>query len=141
MDLTTKIPRSPNEKLLGVPMLPRTIDKARASLAGTLGEYLYGEKSSFDRALLSFLGVSADEFLEGVRVSPDDESMSRWVQAHARDLTPSAVDGFADNFLNDGDNDEERARFAERRAKLPESVRPKVKRWTDLLDVAEGRIS
>ncbi|MBC5805018.1 MAG: DUF5069 domain-containing protein [Candidatus Eremiobacter antarcticus] len=141
MDLTKNIPRSPNERLLGIPMLPRTIDKARAALAGSLGEYVYGDKSSFDTALLSFLGISAAEFSEGVRTSPDDESMSRWVQAHARDVTPSAVDEFVNNFLNDGDNDEERARFAERRAKLPESVRPKVTRWTDLLDVAEGRIN
>jgi Domain of unknown function (DUF5069) len=141
MDLTTKIPRSPNDRLLNIPMLPRTIDKARAALAGTLGEYVYGEKSSFDTALLSFLGISAAEFLEGVRSSPDDEAMGRWVQAHARDVTAPAVNGFASDFLNDGDNDEDRARFAERRAKLPESVRPKVKRWTDLLDVAEGRIT
>ncbi len=141
MDLTKKSPRSPNDRLLGIPMLPRTIDKARAALAGTLGEYRYGENSSFDRALLSFLGVSAAEFLEGVKVSPHDEAMERWIKAHARDLTPPAVDGFATQFLNDGDNDEERAHFAERRAKLPETVRPKVTRWTDLLDVAEGRIT
>ncbi len=141
MDLTKNTPRSPNERLLGIPMLPRTIDKARGALAGTLGEYVYGDKSSFDAALLSFLGVSAAEFLEGVRMSPDDEAIGRWLQSHARDLTPSAVDEFANNFLNDGDNDEERARFAERRAKLPESLRPKVTRWADLLDVAEGRIT
>ena len=55
MDLTKTHPRSPNDRLLGLPMLPRTIDKARAALDGTLGEYVYGTKSSFDMALLDFL--------------------------------------------------------------------------------------
>jgi hypothetical protein len=140
MDLTRTYPRSPNEKLLGLPMLPRTIDKARAALAGTLGEYLYGEKSSFDMALLDFLGLSPERFLEGVRSSPDDQTMVAWLKANARAATPQEVDEFAAMFLNDGDDDADRARFAERRAALPASAQPKVKGWVDLLDVAEGRI-
>jgi hypothetical protein len=141
MDLTSGIPRSPNERLLGIPMLPRTIDKARAALAGTLGEYLYGPKSSFDMALLEFLGLTPDEFLEAVRSSPDDVVMARWLQNRVSDLTPERIDAFARDFTNDGDDDADRARFAERRAKLPLAIQPKVKGWTDLLDVQEGRIT
>jgi hypothetical protein len=141
MDLRTGIPRSPKDRLAGIPMLPRTIDKARASLAGTLGEYVYGAKSSFDMSLLDFLGLTPEAFLDGVRVSPDDESMARWLSAHARQVTPAQREEFATSFLNDGDDDADRARFQERRAKLPEHVRPNVKGWADLLDAAEGRIT
>jgi hypothetical protein len=141
MDLTTQPPRSPNDRLLGIPMLPRTIDKARAFLAGTNGEYLYGEKSSFDMAMLGFLGLTPEQFLEGIRTSPDDDSMLSWLRSHARSLTPREVDDFAVTFLNDGDDDADRARFAERRAKLPIGIQPRVKGWADLLDVAEGRIT
>jgi hypothetical protein len=141
MDLTSGIPRSPNERLLGIPMLPRTIDKARAALAGTLGEYIYGPKSSFDMALLEFLGLTPDEFLDAARSSPDDAAIVRWLESRVSDLTPERIDAFARDFTNDGDDDADRARFAERRSKLPPEVQPKVKGWTDLLDVQEGRIT
>ena len=141
MDLTKDFPRSPRETLLGLPMLPRTIDKARAALSGTLGEYVYGDKSSFDMALLAFLKLSPEQFLEGVRESPDDAAVTRWLQNHARKFTPSEADEFARDFLNDGDDDADRARFRERVAKLPVNVQDRVKGWVDLLDVAEGRIA
>jgi hypothetical protein len=141
MDLTKEYPRSPNDKLKGIPMLPRTIDKARAAIAGTLGEYIYGEKSPFDMTMLEFLGLSPEQFLDGVRQSPDDATMLRWLETHGRKRTPAEIDEFARVFVNDGDDDADRARFAERRAKLPANVQPRVKGWTDLLDVAEGRIT
>jgi hypothetical protein len=141
MDLTKDFPRSPRATLLGLPMLPRTIDKARALLSSTVGEYVFGEKSSFDMALLDFLGVTPAQFLEGVRESPDDAAMTRWIAAHARAFTAADAAAFAQNFLNDGDDDADRARFQERRAKLPANVQDRVVGWVDLLDVAEGRIA
>jgi len=122
-------------------MLPRTIDKARAVLSDTLGEYVFGEKSSFDVAVLHYLGLTPAEFLEGVRESPDDETVSRWLAIHARKATPEDAEAFATDFLNDGDDDADRARFRDRVAKLPANVRDRVKGWADLLDVAEGRIA
>jgi hypothetical protein len=141
IDLTTGYPRSPRERLLGLPMLPRAIDKARASLAGSIGEYLFGEKSPFDMALLDFLGLSPAVFLEGVKSSPDDTAMAKWLKTRARAFTAAEAEEFATVFLNDGDDDADRARFAERRAKLPEHVQSRVLGWADLLDVAEGRIA
>src|SRR5690242_11990496 len=129
MDLTKDYPRSPRAQLIGLPMLPRTIDKARASLAGTLGEYVFGEKSSFDMALLDFLALTPDRFRDGVKASADDDAMVRWLQQNARAFTPAEAEAFATMFVNDGDDDADRARFAERRAKLPENVRPKVTGW------------
>ena len=140
MDLTREFPRSPRETLLGVPMLPRTIDKARAVLSNTAGEYVFGEKSTFDMSVLEFLGVTPVQFLEGVRESPDDAAMVRWLEAHARKATPAETAEFATVFLNDGDDDADRARFRERRAQLPANVQDRVTGWVDLLDVAEGRL-
>jgi uncharacterized protein DUF5069 len=141
MDLTTSYPRSPRATLMGLPMLPRTIDKARASIAGTLGEYVFGEKSSFDMALLDFLGVAPAAFREGVRASADDAAVEAWIRANARKFTPAEAEEFARVFTNDGDDDDDRARFQLRREKLPAHVQPKVTGWVDLLDVAEGRIA
>ncbi len=141
MDLTKDYPRSPRATLMGLPMLPRTIDKARAFDAGTIGEYVYGKKSSFDMALLDFLGVTPEAFLEGVRQSPDDAAVERWLKSNARAFTPQEAEAFARVFLNDGDDDADRARFQERRSRLAAHVQPRVKGWVDLLDVAEGRIA
>ena len=140
MDLTKEFPRSPHERLLGIPGLPRAIDKARAALAGKLGAYNFGDKSSIDRELLGFLGLSPDEFLAGIRTSPDDAAMARWLKEHVRTPSPTEIDEFARTFANDGDDDADRARFAERRAKLPAAIQPRVKGWIDLLDIDEGRI-
>lgn len=141
MDLTKNYPRSPNARLLELPMLPRAIDKARAALAGTLGEYVYGKKSPFDMALLDFLGLTPERFLEAVRTSPDDLAVVKWLRTYARLFTPVEAEDFARIFLNDGDDDADRARFAARKAKLPVRVQPRVKGWADLLDVDEGRIT
>lgn len=141
MDLTKSYPRSPRATLMGLPMLPRTIDKARASIGGALGEYVFGEKSSFDMALLDFLGVSPAAFLEGVRASADDAAVEKWIRANARPFTSAQAEEFARVFTNDGDDDADRARFRERRQKLPAHVQSKVSGWVDLLDVAEGRIA
>jgi hypothetical protein len=140
MDLTKGPPRSPNARLGGMAMLPRMIDKARAALAGTIGEYVYGEKSEFDMTLLEFLGVSAPEFLEAMRKSPDDAAVLEWVQAHGRKHSSAEIADFTAMFLNDGDDDADRARFAERKAKLAPEIRAKVRGWADLLDAAEGRL-
>lgn len=51
-------------------MLPRTVDKARAHLAGTLGEYIYD--CPMDRRLFETLGCDAEQFLQAVRVSSTD---------------------------------------------------------------------
>jgi hypothetical protein len=50
-------------KLAGYPWLPRMIDKARASQAGTLGTY-YRYPCPIDRAFLDLLGIDADTFRE-----------------------------------------------------------------------------
>jgi hypothetical protein len=141
MDLTKDYPRSPRVTLMGIPMLPRMSDKARALLSGTVGEYVYGDKSPFDMAVLEFLGLSPGQFLEGVRESADDAAMTHWLENHARKFTPAEAEKFSQIFLNDGDDDADRARFRERRAKLPANVQDRVIGWADLLDVAEGRIA
>ena len=40
-DLNKQAPHSPRERLAGFAIANRTIDKCRASLAGTLGQYHY----------------------------------------------------------------------------------------------------
>ncbi len=70
MDLTQGPPRSPRDELGGITFLPRTIDKMRAHLAGTLGEYK--AKVGYSERLFAFLDVTADEFEAVVAANADD---------------------------------------------------------------------
>ncbi len=71
-DLRVIPPRRWSEELGGIRWLPRLIDKARAAMKGTLGDYLYGQ-SPMDRSLLRALGLSYKEFTQIVRQAGDDD--------------------------------------------------------------------
>ena len=64
-------PRRWSEQVDGIYWLPRLIDKARAAMAGTLGDYLYGQ-SPMDHGLLRELGLSHREFAVLVGGTIDD---------------------------------------------------------------------
>ncbi len=72
LDLRTAPPRRWSEELGGVRWLPRMIDKARAAMKGSLGDYLYGQ-SPMDRSLLRALGISYKDFTRIVRESGNDD--------------------------------------------------------------------
>ena len=60
-NLAHEDPAPMDAKLAGYPWLPRIIDKARASHAGTLGTY-YRYPCPIDAACLDLLGIDADTF-------------------------------------------------------------------------------
>jgi len=68
VDLRNQYPRSPREQLDGMDILARAIDKAQAELDGTLGEYLYWD-CPMNHMLFETLGVTAEQFIEAVRVA------------------------------------------------------------------------
>ena len=55
-NLTHEDPEPMDARLAGYPWLPRMIDKARASHAGTLGTY-YRYPCPIDRACLELIGI------------------------------------------------------------------------------------
>lgn len=123
-------------------MLPRTIDKSRAFLAGTLGEYRFGDDSGYDRALFDTLGIDAESFLDGIRQSPDDTAVLRWLHANARTVAErddrelmEAIDAIG---LETDDDHKELEEYVA--ANAPLGVRDKIKTWVDWIDFDEGRI-
>ena len=66
IDLTKAPPRSPREELVGLCMLPRMIDIARAKLpGGDVGQYQIGRGMS--GLVLRHLGMEVGEFVELIR--------------------------------------------------------------------------
>lgn len=59
-DLTKQVPRSPFDELEGFAWLPRMIDKARATFAGTNGDYTPFPCPG-DKQFLRYFGIDAGE--------------------------------------------------------------------------------
>ena len=73
-DLRVEPPRRWNERIDGIPWLPRLIDKARAAQAGTLGTYLFGQ-SPTDGSCLRALGLRHRDLASIVSQSETDDAV------------------------------------------------------------------
>jgi hypothetical protein len=81
-DLTKDFPRSPRETLAGYVIAARAVDKCRAVLAGTGGEYHSG--CPVDAMFLDFAGIPYDKFREFVATGATDAEIAEWVQSNAK---------------------------------------------------------
>src|SRR5262245_33121331 len=100
MDLTKGVPRSPYEELGGMVFLPRAIDKMRAHLAGTKGEYNSHAGTSGRMCRLLF-GISADEFERIVREHTTDDGVLAVLHQRAPP-TAEQIEDWNEHALNDG---------------------------------------
>ena len=136
MDLRTRFPRSPKEKLEGYAHVARIIDKARAHNAGTLGEYIYN--CPMDQSWFQFAGVTAEAFAEAVRTR-DDRQMAEWIRQKAKPHSQQETDSWNRMLLSrTPSSPESQQRFLATRQQLaPE--RTDITSWPDLIDLEEGR--
>ena len=81
-DLTKQAPRSPRVRLGGFVILPRMLDKGRATLAGKNGEYHYA--CPLDQRFLDFAGVDAEALKRELATGKGDGEILEWIQANAK---------------------------------------------------------
>jgi hypothetical protein len=81
-DLTQRPPRSPRVRLGGYVILPRMLDKGRATVAGKNGEYHYA--CPVDQRFLNFVGVKGDAVKKQLAAGKGDLEMLQWIQKNAR---------------------------------------------------------
>jgi hypothetical protein len=81
-DLAKDFPRSPRETLGGYVIAARTLDKCRATLAGTPGEYHFD--CPLDNFFFSFTEISGDEFKNCVAAGASDEEVAEWIEHKAK---------------------------------------------------------
>jgi hypothetical protein len=67
----------------GYVSLPRIIDKARAAVAGKLGEYYYGPEG-LNGHFFRFVGIEVEAFKTEVAKGGGDWDILEWVQANAK---------------------------------------------------------
>jgi hypothetical protein len=81
-DLTLEFPRSPRELLAGYVIATRALDKCRAALADTAGEYHSG--CPVDAMFLDFAGIPYESFREFVATGATDAEVSAWIEKTAK---------------------------------------------------------
>lgn len=81
-DLSTQEPRPAHEELAGFQMAARCLDKCRAALAGTQGDFTYG--CPMDQAFLSEAGISVRDFQDFVATGASDEEVEEWLRECTR---------------------------------------------------------
>lgn len=97
LDLNQEVPRSTHAKLHGVAFLPRAIDKGRADLAGTVGEYF--SRTGYSKTLTDFLGIDVDEFVDALADLPDDEAVWGWVSGKMASRSSEEIEEFNSTLL------------------------------------------
>ena len=138
MDLTTNYPRSVRDKVAGVVMIGRTIDKAKAKAHGTIGEYHYN--CPMDQNVFGFLGIDHERFLDVVSTANDDATIEAEVARHASAKSPAEISAWNEQSLKHGPEpgSDGATYFNELRASVAPD-RTDVTAWADLLDLDERR--
>jgi hypothetical protein len=79
-DLTKQPPRSPRVRLGGYVILPRMLDKGRATLTGKHGEYHYA--CPLDGRFLEFVGIDAEALKP--HLAKGDGEVLAWINTNAK---------------------------------------------------------
>lgn len=139
-DLTREYPRSPRETLGGYLLAARALDKCRAVLNGTQGDYHFD--CPLDRQFFDFSGVDSNQFKDFVATGATDSEVAEWLQQHAQSRPRIEIIKW-NNKLRD-------ARLSELPDRLQEFMEDYIPRfvpknrpvycWLDVYDLEEERI-
>jgi hypothetical protein len=138
MDLRTQFPRSMRTTLTGWVHLARMIDKCRATLAGTEGEYIY--PCPMDERLLNFAGITSEQFTAAVRSNPTDEGVVDWFRRTAKPHESAELAAWNRQLLMRGPSSPESTARFKRYLDAVDPSRTDIKAWSDLQDLEEGRL-
>ena len=138
MDLRTGFPRSMKVKIAGHAHVARMIDKCRATLAGTEGEYIY--PCPMDERLLEFSGLTSEQFTAAVRANPTDEGVAAWFAQSAKPHRLDQLEEWNQTLLARGPSSPESAVKFKKYLDAIDPSRTDITAWSDLQDLEEGRI-
>lgn len=139
-DLTRDYPRSPRETLAGYVIAARMLDKCRAVIAGTAGEYHFN--CPLDQQFLDLTGIDAEQFKAFVATGATDTEVAAWIEQHSKVKDRAQIIAWNNKLRSTrpGDMPIELQQFLE--DYIPKFVpknRP-VYAWFDVYDLEEERI-
>jgi hypothetical protein len=81
-DLNTDFPRSPRETVGGYVIAGRTLDKCRAQINNSIGDYHYD--CPLDNMFFDFAEITAEDFKTYVATGASDDEVGQWIQDNAK---------------------------------------------------------
>jgi len=138
MDLRKEFPRSMRVKIAGHVHLARMIDKCRAVLAGTEGEYIY--PCPMDERLMEFAGITDAQFTAAVKANSDDAGVAAWFQQQAQPHTSVELEDWNQQFLARVPSSPASAAKFQKYLYAIAPSRTDITAWSDLQDLEEGRV-
>jgi hypothetical protein len=138
-DLRKTPPRSPRETLSGFVIAARMLDKARADLLGSNGEYNF-YPCGLGAYFWKFTGLDAMKFKDFVGTGATDEEVDRWIRENATQKDLKAIINWNNEMrcLLISDLSAQVQQYFE--TYIPQFCHPpsKVKFFFDVYDVEEG---
>lgn len=133
-DLTRHPPRSPRVQLGGYAILPRCLDKGRATIAGQNGEYHFA--CPLDQQFLTFAGIVPEDLRAQLAAGKSDGEILTWVQVNAKNRHSVAeIEAWVRQQEKRGPADADtQAYFDGEKARIA-GHRPDIRSWFDFLDV------
>ncbi len=133
-DLTQRPPRSARVRLGGYVILPRMLDKGRATLKGKNGEFHYN--CPLDQHFLEFVGTDAEKLKEQLAAGKGDWEMLQWINDNAKfKRTCPEILAWSSYHEQRVPTDVETRNFFNELHKSTASHREDVSNWFDLLDL------
>jgi Domain of unknown function (DUF5069) len=131
-DLTKFPPRSPRVRLGGYVILPRMLDKGRATLAGKNGEYHYA--CPLDQRFLEFTGIDPEALKK--ELTKSDTEVLVWITANAKHKrSPEEIAAWAAMAEQRAPADVESREYFNGLHKTVAPQREDIVTWFEMLDV------
>jgi Domain of unknown function (DUF5069) len=137
MDLRKNFPRSMRVKMEGYVHLARMIDKCRAVLAGTEGEYIY--PCPMDDRLMKFSGITDKEFTAIVKANPTDKGVAQWFKKASTPHQQIERTAWNEMMLTRGPSTPDKQKYFNKLRDAVDPSRTDLTAWSDLQDLEEGR--
>ena len=134
-DLTQRPPRSMRVRLGGYALLPRMLDKCRATIAGKNGEYHYD--CPLDKHILKFTGIDPEALKTEVATGKGDGEILEWIHANGKNQpSPWEIAQWSHYHETRGpDSDAETIGFFSGMIAGLTKTREDIHSWADLLDL------
>lgn len=134
-DLTVRPPRSARVRLGGYALLPRMLDKGRATLVGKNGEFHYN--CPLDQHILNFLGLDPEALLKELAKDKGDGEILTWISENAKNKRGAwEIQQWSDYMEKRGpDSDAETLGYFVQAVAKFTTDREDIRGWADLLDL------
>ncbi len=134
LDLTKRPPRSPRARLGNYVILPRMLDKGRATIAGKNGEYNFD--CPMDQHFVNFVNVDAKGIRQQLEAGKGDQEVLEWIEANCKSKrTPSEIAAWSDYHDHRGFGDIESMQWVAEQIQKYGPKREDIDTWFALLDL------